>query len=276
MRILRDVVSLIACEDTRQTQKLLNHFEIRKPLLSYHEGNEASRTAQILAALERNESIAVVSDAGTPLVSDPGYRITKAAIEKGFAVVPIPGPAACIAALTASGLPTDEFRFLGFFPAKSAARRKAIEALRDETATCLIYESPHRILDCLADVAELLPSAPLAVARELTKIHEEFLRGTAAEILSQLQSRPAVKGEFTIVVGAAPQALAQPVANPAGEVKQLEESGLSRMEAIKSAAKKLGVPKREMYRLLMLQPGPSTEQDAEAAEDSNSPDRHRD
>lgn len=260
------MVSCIACEDTRQTQKLLAHFEIHKPLVSYHEHNEQARTAEIMTRLERGESVALVSDAGTPLISDPGYRVVNAAVEHGFPVVPIPGPAAFVAALTASGLPNNEFRFIGFLPAKSGARRRMLEDLRSETVTIAAYESPHRILECLADVEHSLPNRPLVVARELTKLHEEFLRGDAAFILDQLRHRPSIKGEFTLLIGRAPEGGGQ-TADPASEVAAFEAAGLTRMDAIKSAAKKLGLPKREIYRLL-------TEDAAEA--DNSSPDTRRD
>ena len=249
LRILRDVVSTIACEDTRQTQKLLHHFEIRKPLVSYHDHNEAARTEQILAAMERGESVAIVSDAGTPLISDPGYRVVHAAIERGFSVVPIPGPAACITALVASGLPSEQFRYLGFLPPKSHGRRVALEAVRDERMTMVAYESPHRILDCLKDMAELLPHRPVVVARELTKVHEEFLRGTPATIHHILSERAAIKGEFTIVIGPALQEREASV-DPIAEVHGLEAAGMNRMDAIKAVAKRLALPKREVYRLL--------------------------
>jgi 16S rRNA (cytidine1402-2'-O)-methyltransferase len=201
LRILREEADVIACEDTRQTQKLLDHFEIRKPLLSYHEHNEAARTWELIDRIERGESVALVSDAGTPLLSDPGYRLVKLAIEKGIAVVPLPGASAVLAALAGAGLPTDEFRFVGFLPAKGGARRKALEALQSEQATVIAYESPHRILESLTDMAELFGDKSIVVARELTKLHEEFLRGTAQQVLDQLSARPSIKGEFTIVLG---------------------------------------------------------------------------
>jgi len=249
LRILRDEVDLIACEDTRQTQKLLQHYEIRKPLVSYHEHNEAARTAEILAALARGQSVALVSDAGTPLISDPGYRAVTAAIEHGFAVIPIPGASAVLAALAASGLPSDDFRFIGFVPSKTAARRKALAQLADETSTVLAYESPHRILDTLADIAELLGGRRIVLARELTKIHEEFLRGTAQSIREQLAQRAAVKGEITLVIARSEKTI--PIADPLAEVQRLEHHGLDRMEAIKTVAKQMGLPKRELYRLVM-------------------------
>ncbi|MBV9081457.1 MAG: 16S rRNA (cytidine(1402)-2'-O)-methyltransferase [Acidobacteriaceae bacterium] len=246
LRILRDEVALIACEDTRQTEKLLGHYGIRKPLISYHEHNEASRTAQLVERLEGGESIALVSDAGTPLVSDPGYRLVTRAIERGFPVVPIPGPCAIVTALAGSGLPTDEFRFIGFLPAKAAARRRVLQELRNEQATVIAYETPHRILDCLADVEELLGDRPLVIARELTKIHEEFVRGNARTARDQLARRPSVKGEITLLIGKSETAEA--VEDPAAEVEKLQGQGVDRMQAIKMVAKRVRVPKRDLYR----------------------------
>lgn len=247
VRILREV-ALIACEDTRQTQKLLHHYEIRKPLVSYYEHNEATRTAEILAALERGESVALVSDAGTPLVSDPGYRVVTAAIEHGFQVIPIPGASAALAALAASGLAAVEFRFIGFLPPKVGARRKALEQLANETATLIAYESPHRILETLSDMAEILGGRRIVLARELTKIHEEFLRGTAQSIREELGQRSAVKGEMTLLIAGFERTAE--IADPLAEVYRLEQGGLDRMEAIKAVAKQMGLPKRELYRLV--------------------------
>jgi 16S rRNA (cytidine1402-2'-O)-methyltransferase len=248
LRILREEVAAIACEDTRQSQKLLEHYQIRKPLVSYHEHNEASRTAELIEKLERGESVALISDAGTPLVSDPGYRIVKAAIERQIAVVPIPGASAVLAGLAASGLPTDEFRFIGFLPPKSGARRKALEGLTDERATVIAYESPHRLLDTLAEMSEVFGTRRIVVARELTKLHEEFLRGSAGAVHAELSKRPSVKGEITILIER-PEVKAS-IADPLEEIARLQnEEGMERMEAIKAVAKQLGLPKREVYRL---------------------------
>lgn len=250
LRVMREEVTKIACEDTRQTRKLLDHYGIAKPLLSYYEHNEAARTAEIIELLETGESIALASDAGTPLISDPGYRVVQAAIERGIAVVPLPGASAALAALGASGMATDEFRFVGFLPSKSGARRKALEELRNEAATLIAYESPHRIVEALQDVAQVLgPERRVTVARELTKLHEEFLRGTAATVHRELASRPAVKGEITLVIGRGEPA--QDVSfDPHTEALRLQnEEGYGRMEAIKAVAKRAGLPKREVYRL---------------------------
>ncbi len=248
LRILREEVAAIACEDTRQSQKLLEHYQIRKPLVSYHEHNEASRTAELIEKLERGESVALISDAGTPLVSDPGYRVVKAAIENQIAVVPIPGASAVLAGLAASGLPTDEFRFIGFLPQKSGARRKSLEALINERATVIAYESPHRLLDTLAEMTEVFGTRRVVVARELTKLHEEFLRGSAAEVHAELSKRPSVKGEITILIERSE--VKASIADPLEEIARLQnEEGMERMEAIKAVAKQLGLPKREVYRL---------------------------
>lgn len=247
LRILRDEVFMIACEDTRQTQKLLAHYTIRKPMVSYHEHNEASRTAELLAILERGDSVALVSDAGTPLLSDPGFRLVAAAVRSEIPVVPIPGASAALSALVASGLPTDSFLFLGFLPPKAAARQKKLASLAAETATLVAYESPHRILETLASIQETLGAREIVLAREITKLHEEFLRGTAAEIASQLETRPSIKGEITLVVGRAAEKTA-PVDDPAPAVELLEQQGMPRMDAIKTVAKQLGLPKREVYR----------------------------
>jgi len=246
LRILREEVAVVACEDTRQTSKLLQHFEIRKPMIACHEHNENARAQEIVEILKRGEAVALVSDAGTPLISDPGYRVVAAALAAEIVVVPIPGVSAALAALAASGLPTNEFRFIGFLPPKSTGRRKALAAVAADSATLIAYESPHRILESLKDIEAELGVRPMALARELTKIHEEFLRGSAAEIHAVLSARDSIKGEITLVIG---QAAAQPSEkDPLEEVAQLEAQGMDRMDAIKTAAKRLGLPKREVYR----------------------------
>lgn len=249
LRVLREEVSRIACEDTRQSLKLLNHFGIAKPLLSYHEHNETSRTAEIIGHLEKGESIALVSDAGTPLVSDPGYRLVRAAIANGHPVVPLPGASALLVALTGSGLPIDSFRFGGFLPPKEGARRKVLEALVHESATTVFFESPHRLLDSLRDIAAVLGDRPLVVARELTKIHEEFLRGNASAVALEMEKRGTVRGEITLVIGRQEEVI--PLGNPIAEVAELEkELGISRMDAIKTVAKRRRLPKAEIYALV--------------------------
>lgn len=202
VRVLKEV-DLIACEDTRQTSKLLAHYGIERPTVSYHEHNEAERSQDLAARMAAGASIALVSDAGMPLISDPGYRLVRAAIDAGVPVVAIPGPSAALSALAASGLPTDAFHFAGFLPHKQQQRLKALEALAEEQATLIFYEAPHRALESLEAIEQALGPRPVVLARELTKIHEEILRGTAAEIRAQLAGRDSVKGEITLLVGKA-------------------------------------------------------------------------
>ena len=248
LRVLREV-DWIACEDTRQTRKLLEHFGIVKPMVSYHEHNESGRPAELVEKLARGGSGALVSDAGTPLISDPGYRLVQAAIAAAIPVVPIPGVSAAVSALSAAGLPTDAFRFCGFLPPKSSQRRKTLEQWKPETATLVFYETPHRILEALEDVAAVMGARPVVVARELTKLHEEFLRGTAAELRTEMASRPSVKGEITLLIGKTDELQADNT--PLEEaVRVAEQQGLPRMEAIKHVARQRGLSKREVYRLI--------------------------
>jgi 16S rRNA (cytidine1402-2'-O)-methyltransferase len=253
VRVLREA-ALIACEDTRQTRKLLEHYGMGRPTVSYHEHNEAARAAELAARLVAGEDIALVSDAGMPLVSDPGYRLVRAAIAAGAEVVPIPGASALITALAASGLSTDAFRFGGFLPAKTTQRRKTLEALRHEASTLVFYEAPHRLLATLDDVAATLGARPVVVARELTKIHEEFLRGTAAEIRVTLAARGSVRGEITLLIGKAeaPEPDPAPLADAVADAMR---EGLSRMDAIKQVARRRGLSKREVYNRLLSKPG---------------------
>ncbi len=247
LRILREA-DLVACEDTRQTRKLLDHYGIAKPVTSYHDHNEASRTAELIERLERGENIALVSDAGTPLISDPGYRLVAAAIAAGIAVVPIPGPSAVTGALAAAGLGTDSFRFCGFLPPKTSQRRKVFEELKHETCTLIFYEAPHRILETLDDIAAMMPVRPVVIARELTKLHEEFLRGAARELHATLSGRPSVKGEITLLIGKA-EGVEEDDTPIEDAIRALETSGVSRMDAIKQIAKARGLSKREVYKL---------------------------
>jgi len=246
LRVLREA-DLIACEDTRQTGNLLRHFEIvDKPMVSYHEHNEAARTQELVAKLEGGANVALVSDAGTPLVSDPGYRLVTAAIGAGIPVVPIPGASAVLGALSGAGLPTDAFRFCGFLPPKQGQRKKTLEAFRGEDCTLVFYEAPHRILDALSDVSAVYGERPVVVARELTKLHEEFLRGTADEVRAQLAARPSVKGEIVLLIGkGTPVAPDTPVEEA---VRELEQKGVPRMDAIKQVARERGLSKREVYK----------------------------
>ncbi len=192
VRVLKES-DWIACEDTRHTRILLNHYGIGKPLVSYHDHNESERAPELIARLLAGSSGSLISDAGMPLVADPGYRLVHAAVAEGISVQPIPGPSAIVTALAASGLPTDSFRFGGFLPPKSGQRAHALEALRDDRSTLIFFEAPHRILETLADIESILGARPVVVARELTKTHEEFLRGTARQILEILSARPSVQ-----------------------------------------------------------------------------------
>ncbi len=241
---------LIACEDTRQTRKLLDHFDIRRPMTSIHEHNEADRIPEMLEQLEQGSKIALVSDAGTPLISDPGYRIVTAAVERGIRIVPLPGASAITTALSAAGLPTDCFFFGGFLPVKGGQRRSELEARRDEACTLIYYEAPHRILDTLADIEAVLSERPLTVARELTKMHEEFLRGSAREIGTVLRARPAILGEITILIGKATREAnaAMDGVSIRGAVESLMATGASKKDAMKAVAKELGLSKSEVYR----------------------------
>jgi 16S rRNA (cytidine1402-2'-O)-methyltransferase len=249
VRVLKEA-SVIACEDTRQTRKLLDHYNIRTSMISYHDHNEASRTDELLERLKSGESVALVSDAGTPLISDPGFRLVSAARGAGIAVVPIPGPSATLTALSGSGLPTDSFRFCGFFPQKQSQRLELLRDLARDEATLIFYEAPHRILETLHDVGAAMPGRPVVVARELTKLHEEFLSGTASSIHDQLADRDQVRGEITVLIGKG-----EPVAvvdeRPLAEaVAELERAGVSRMDAIKQVARDRGLGKREVYKQL--------------------------
>lgn len=204
LRTLREC-DLVAAEDTRRTGQLLKHFGISKPLLSYFQFNEARRSEQILERLGRGEKIALATDAGSPGISDPGERVVRAALEAGFRVEPVPGPSALVAALTASGLSTEEFYFIGFLAHKSGQRRKRLEALRSFAGTLVLYESPYRIEKLLGELVEVFPERQVVLARELTKKFEEFLRGTPAELLEMLKKR-SVKGEFVAMISGAPAA----------------------------------------------------------------------
>lgn len=248
LRILREV-DRIACEDTRQTRKLLDRHGISKPLVSYHEHNEPARAGELLRELEAGRNIALVSDAGTPLIADPGYRIVERARVHGITVTPIPGPSALIAALSASGLATDSFFFGGFLPVKKAQRRKLLEEVKAYPATLVFYEAPHRILETLDDIAGVLGARHVTLARELTKIHEEFLTGEASRLREELANRPSLKGEFTLMIArseTAPQDL-KPI-DVAFE--ELIEGGVPRMEAMKTIARERGLSKRDVYEKL--------------------------
>ena len=199
LRTLKEC-DVVAAEDTRHTGQLLKHFSISKPLLSYFQFNEARRGEEILDRLARGEKVALVTDAGSPGISDPGERVVRAALVKGFRVEAVPGPCALVAALTASGLPADEFHFIGFLPRKSGQRRKQLEALKAFAGTLILYESPYRIEKLVGELGEIFPERSVVLARELTKKFEEFLRGTPMELLAKIKAR-SLKGEFVVLIG---------------------------------------------------------------------------
>ncbi len=268
LRVLRSV-DRIACEDTRQTAKLLGHFGIRTPTVSYHTHNESARATELIEALKAGGRIAVVSDASMPGIADPGATIAAEAIAAGIAVYPIPGANAALSALIASGLNAERFAFHGFLPSKEGQRRTALEAIAQNrvpqvpflgpgTTTHIVYETPHRILDALADIIAVFgPEQRIALARELTKLHEEFLRGTAAELLATLRARPSIRGEMVLLIDgtSAPSATNPSTdthpATLADEVASLMRTeSLSEKDALKRVAKSRGIGKSEAYREL--------------------------
>lgn len=252
LRILKEA-DLIACEDTRQTRKLLDHYGISKRTVSYHEHNEAERARELVEEMEHGANVALVSDAGMPGISDPGYRVVALAAERGITVVPVPGASAFVAALAASGLPTDSFRFGGFLPAKRGARRDALAHIRESANTEIFYEVPHRLLEALEDMVEVLgPDRPVVVAREVTKLHEEFLRGPAGKLREELRDRP-IKGECTLLIGKAEAGAAAEEREPeiAARLRQVMAEGkLDEKSALKVVAKELGLSRSEAYRRL--------------------------
>ncbi len=252
LRVLKQC-DLIACEDTRHTQQLLNHYGIEKRLVSYHEHNELTRAAELIVDLENGMKVALVTDAGMPGISDPGYRLISFAVRHHIKVVPVPGASAFLAALAASGLPTDSFRFSGFLPVKTGARRELLESIKASPRTQVFYEAPHRILESMEDVVAVLgPKRPVVLAREVTKLHEEFLRGPAESVLKDLRSRETIKGEITLLLGKAEEEAAPaPVKNLRVRLKELMQAeSLDEKSALKRVAKEMGVSKSEAYREL--------------------------
>jgi 16S rRNA (cytidine1402-2'-O)-methyltransferase len=255
LRVLRDV-DMIACEDTRHTQKLLNHYGIVSRVTSYHEHNESQRAAELVRQLEQGARIALVTDAGMPGISDPGFRLISLALEHQIPVIPVPGPSAFLAALAASGLPTESFRFQGFLPSRRGQRRHVLEGIKSSPQTEVFYEAPHRLVEAMEDVVEVLgPNRSVVIARELTKIHEEFLRGPAGELLNEIASREEIKGEVTLLVAKvdeSQQALSVPITVTIRErVNQLiADEKLDEKAALKKVAKERGISKSEAYRAL--------------------------
>jgi 16S rRNA (cytidine1402-2'-O)-methyltransferase len=255
VRVLKEV-DVIACEDTRQTQKLLNHYGITTRTISYHEHNEMTRAAELVKEMQEGASVALVTDAGMPGISDPGYRLISLAIRHHLPVVPIPGASAFLAALVASGLPTDSFRFSGFLPAKRGERKAALEAIKTSPRTQVFYEAPHRIVEAISDVVEILgQDRHVVIAREVTKLHEEFLRGRADEVLETLKARDGVRGEITLLIGKAEEAEVQTASEPRVTVRKrveqiMTEEKVDEKSALKKVAKERGISKSEAYREL--------------------------
>lgn len=258
VRILREV-KIIACEDTRHTRKLLNHYGVDTRTISYHEHNERDRAAELLKQLETGLDVAVVSDAGTPGISDPGFQLARLAIEAGIPVVPIPGPSALVSALITSGLPTDEFYFGGFLPSRSGARRTRLAELRSVSATLVFYEAPHRIAATLRDAWEILGEREAVVARELTKMHEEIARGRLSELVEKFSSVDRARGEMVLIIDRteirSETNANETVASIAELVAHLENEGANHRTALKKAARALGISRDEAYRRLVAERG---------------------
>ena len=256
IRILKEV-NLIACEDTRRTAKLLNAYKIQTPMVSYHEHNEMTRAPELVIQMEEGSSIALVTDAGMPVVSDPGFRLVHLAVRHSIPVIPVPGASAFVAALAASGMPVDKFRFLGFLPSKRGERKKALEELRAATKTLVFYEAPHRVLEMLKDAREILGEREIVIAREVTKVHEQFLRGTIGTAIEYLKNRPA-KGEITVLIGLHSASEANEDAPPAASIISeiqvvMAERKVDERAALKIVARARGIPKSEAYRQLQTE-----------------------
>ncbi len=256
IRTLKEV-DLIACEDTRRTQKLLNAYKIQTPTVSYHEHNEMTRAPELVIQMEEGTSIALVADAGMPVVSDPGFRLVHLAVRHGIPVIPVPGASAFVAALAASGLPVDKFRFLGFLPSRKGERRKALEELKDATRTLIFYEAPHRLLEMLKDAREVLGERDIVIAREVTKVHEQFVRGSIGAVLEYLKRRPA-KGEITLLIGPHSASEAGAATTPSASIIAdiqaiMAASKVDERAALKMVARNRGVSKSEAYRLLQAE-----------------------
>jgi 16S rRNA (cytidine1402-2'-O)-methyltransferase len=258
LRVLAEA-DLVACEDTRHTRKLLDHYGIKTRTVSYHEHNERERADELCRRLAAGQSIALVSDAGTPSVSDPGFRLVRAAIESKVAVVPVPGPAAFVAALVASGLPTDEFYFGGFLPSRAVARRARLSQLRELRATLVLYEAPHRISETHRDSREILGYRESAVARELTKLHEEIARGRLSDLAATFADEARARGEIVLLIDRhaldaredAAEAATESIAELVAAIER--DEGLDHRAALKRAARRLGLTRDEAYRRLVAE-----------------------
>ncbi|MGA7626349.1 MAG: 16S rRNA (cytidine(1402)-2'-O)-methyltransferase [Candidatus Acidiferrales bacterium] len=258
LRILKEC-DAVACEDTRQTVKLLSHFDLQKRMVSYHEHNEIRRAAEIIIELEQGAKIALVTDAGTPAISDPGNRLVSLCVRHGIQVVPVPGACAFVAALAASGLAIDEFTFIGFLPSRPTERRKQLRTLINEPRTLALYEAPHRLLDTLEDALEILGNRPGVVARELTKVYEDFVRGHLEDLLATARARPP-RGEITLLIGPADGEAQHgadldhhaqtPLARRVTEI--MNDSGVDNKAALKQVARERGLTRREAYKQLLI------------------------
>jgi 16S rRNA (cytidine1402-2'-O)-methyltransferase len=249
LRILKEV-DLVAAEDTRHTQKLLRRYDINSSLTSYHEHNERRKAALLVERLVRGENIALVSDAGTPAISDPGYRLVVEAIRRSIPVVPVPGASALAAVLSASGLPTDRFAFEGFLPAKRHERQVNLQALKQETRTLVFYDAPHRLKESLADMLKIFGEREIVIGREMTKVHEEFLRGVVSAVIAQLSERE-VKGEVAIIVHGATAEAEVSVDQLRREIARLIDDGSGVKEVAEILGARHGLAKREVYRLAL-------------------------
>ena len=249
LRVLREV-DVIAAEDTRRTRKLLARYEIHTPLTSYHEGNERAKAETLVQRLEAGESVALVSDAGTPTISDPGYRLVRAAAGKGLPVTPAPGASAAVAALSVCGLATDRFVFQGFLPSRRGRRREKLQELRDDDRTAVYYEAPRRVRDTLSDMREILGDRAALVGRELTKVHEELLRGTLSELAERLD-RDAPRGEFVIVVAGRGETPEVDEALLRAEAARLLRTGRKANDVAKLMAQTFPLAKRDAYELVL-------------------------
>ncbi|HXG51257.1 MAG TPA: 16S rRNA (cytidine(1402)-2'-O)-methyltransferase [candidate division Zixibacteria bacterium] len=253
VRVLKEV-DLVAAEDTRRTLALLRRYGVHTPLTSYHEHNEKEKARELLALLQQGKNIALVSDAGTPGISDPGFRLVEAAARAGVPVSPVPGPVAFAAALSASGLPSDRFAFEGFLPAKKSARRRRLEELRDEQRTLIFYEAPHRLGEALRDLLEIFGDRRAVVAREFTKIHEEFVRGRLAELAGRFAAAE-TRGEVTLIVEGAGTKAPPADAELAAEIARLKGEGMRAKEIAEALARKYACSKKEIYRLAVTAGG---------------------
>jgi 16S rRNA (cytidine1402-2'-O)-methyltransferase len=249
LRVLKEV-DLIAAEDTRHTRHLLDHYGIKTALTSYHEHNERAKAQNLVERLLRGDSIALVSDAGTPAISDPGYRLVVAALLAGIQVTPIPGAAALAAVISASGLPSDRFVFEGFLSAKKQEKKKKLQKLQSEVRTLIFYEAPHRLKESLQDLQQVFGDREIVVAREVTKIHEEFLRGTLSAVSEQIANRE-LKGEITIVVQGSPSVAAVSDEEIEAEIRRLAGAGMGIKAISELLGERYDLSKRALYRLAL-------------------------